>query len=249
MLAGLEEELQGMKSIRILLAHAIDYAGLFPPAGLAMDAAVRNYEAYREGRDSWALGRFVVPLMRAEKTGLPSDLMSVVAGGTETAGAFVYLEKSVGLLDEVGRVGARAKVRTGGVTPDLFPTSDALANFLVECARRKLAFKATAGLHHAIRSRNRLTYEPDSASATMHGFLNVLLAASLAWFGGSLIQVCATLEESDSGAFQFHDAGASWHGHGLLNAQLATAREEFIASFGSCSFEEPMQELRELQLV
>jgi hypothetical protein len=249
MLAGSEEAFQGMKSVRILLAHAIDYAGLFPPAALSMEAAVRNYEIYRDGPDSWALGRFVVPLARAEETGLPSDLMSVVAGGWETAGSTVYIETPAELLSEVQRLGARAKVRTGGVTRDLFPAPAALADFLVQCAQRKLAFKATAGLHHAVRGGNKLTYEPDSACATMHGFLNVLLAAGVAWHGGYRMLVRATLEESDAAAFRFDDAGAAWHGQRLSNAQLAASRDEFIVSFGSCSFEEPLQELRNLELL
>jgi hypothetical protein len=238
-----------MKSVRILLAHAIDYAGLFPPAGLAMDASVRNYEAYRLGPDSWALGRFVVPLARAGETGLPSETMNVGAGGTETAGATVYLEMPVELLGDVERQGARAKVRTGGLTADLFPSPEALADFLVECAQRKLAFKATAGLHHSVRGVYKLTYEPDSACATMHGFLNVLLAACLGWYGGSRAQVRATLEETDAAALRFDDEGVAWHGHRLSNAQLAAAREEFIVSFGSCSFEEPLQELGKLELL
>jgi hypothetical protein len=53
-----------MPSLHSLLRGAIDYAGLFPPAGLGMAEAVRNYSAYREGEDAWALGRFVVPATR-----------------------------------------------------------------------------------------------------------------------------------------------------------------------------------------
>ena len=53
-----------MSAIRVLLDHAIDYAGLFPPAGLRMREAVANYAAYRASADAWALGRFVVPVAR-----------------------------------------------------------------------------------------------------------------------------------------------------------------------------------------
>jgi hypothetical protein len=53
-----------MNAIRALLQASIDYAGLFPPADLDMEAAVRNYAEYLGGRDSWALGRFVVPVHR-----------------------------------------------------------------------------------------------------------------------------------------------------------------------------------------
>ncbi|MDQ3948962.1 MAG: hypothetical protein M3282_01320 [Gemmatimonadota bacterium] len=53
-----------VSAIRTLLAGAIDYAGLFPPAALSMDEAARNYASYHDGAHSWALGRFVVPAAR-----------------------------------------------------------------------------------------------------------------------------------------------------------------------------------------
>jgi hypothetical protein len=53
-----------MSAIRTLLTESIDYAGLFPPAGLDMPSAVRNYATYRTGPDAWALGRFVLPVSR-----------------------------------------------------------------------------------------------------------------------------------------------------------------------------------------
>ena len=56
----------------------------------------------------------------------------------------------------------RAKVRTGGLTPEAFPAPADLARFLYRCAKARVPFKATAGLHHPIRSMQRCTYEPDS---------------------------------------------------------------------------------------
>lgn len=47
--------------LRLLLDGAIDYAGLFPPAGLAMPDAVAEFQACRASGDRWALGRFVLP--------------------------------------------------------------------------------------------------------------------------------------------------------------------------------------------
>lgn len=49
---------------RAILERAIDYAGLFPPATLSMAEAVRNYALYATSEDSWALGRFVLPVAR-----------------------------------------------------------------------------------------------------------------------------------------------------------------------------------------
>jgi hypothetical protein len=51
-------------ALQTLLRGAIDYAGLFPPAGLSMAAAVENYASYRHGGHAWALGRFVLPSSR-----------------------------------------------------------------------------------------------------------------------------------------------------------------------------------------
>ena len=53
-----------MNAVRALLAGAIDYAGLFPPASLQMADAVRNYSRYQSAPDAWALGNFVLPLDR-----------------------------------------------------------------------------------------------------------------------------------------------------------------------------------------
>src|SRR5438067_13197801 len=51
-------------SVKTLLTDAIDYAGLFPPAGLSMPEAVINYAMYRNSNFAWMLGRFVVPVAR-----------------------------------------------------------------------------------------------------------------------------------------------------------------------------------------
>lgn len=57
------------RTARTLLAGAIDYAGLFPPAALAMPEAVAELQRCRASADGWALGRFVVPAARLEEFG------------------------------------------------------------------------------------------------------------------------------------------------------------------------------------
>ena len=54
-------------SLHALLTGAIDYAGLFPPAALAMREAVARYAGFRGTTDAWALGRFVLPISRVEE--------------------------------------------------------------------------------------------------------------------------------------------------------------------------------------
>jgi hypothetical protein len=160
----------------------------------------------------------------------------------------VYFEVPVNerlpeLVETMSQVGARAKIRTGGVTSDAFPTSRAIVEFLSVCRRFRVPFKATAGLHHPVRGDFRLTYEPDSEKSTMYGFLNVFLAAAALYAGRSEKLATEILGERDASAFTFDDDGISWQDTRVTTAQLVACRSEFAIAFGSCSFREPVDEL------
>jgi hypothetical protein len=174
------------------------------------------------------LGRFVVPAAQASQVDASFPL-SVIAPDkkSEQAGDIVYTEIPV-TADPSGLV--RAKIRTGGLTPDAYPSAEALAGFLRRAATARVPFKATAGLHHP------LPVPP------MHGFVNVFLAAALAWNKGIDSHVLFTLHERN---FEFA-AEARWGSHRLTAAQIREARTEFAISFGSCSFQEPLADLKEL---
>ena len=153
------------------------------------------------------------------------------------------------LIRTIGAEGAFAKVRTGGVTADAFPSSQNLARFIAACAEEDVAFKATAGLHHPLRSVNRLTYKPDSASAMMHGFLNVFLAAAFAQNGLSAERLAEMLEETSLAAFRFEEGCVYWRDEMLVVGHIRNARHLFSMSFGSCSFTEPIEDLQRLNLL
>jgi len=144
---------------------------------------------------------------------------------------------------------ARAKVRTGGVTPEAIPGTGALARFLEACARAGVAFKATAGLHHPFRGERALTDEERAPRAVMHGFVNVFAAAALAHAGETAPTLEAVLGEDDSAAFRFDDSGLAWRDRRLDAASLAATRRDFAVSFGSCSFREPVEDLRAAEVV
>jgi hypothetical protein len=236
-------------SLRVLLESLIDYAGLFPPAALSMEDAVRSYARYRDGEYAWALGRFVVPLDRVGD--VPREFPLSVLGVDEVKaattaeldrfkpGAFVEIT-DLALIDELASRGLRAKIRTGGLVPDALPPVGDVARFLRACDVAGVAFKATAGLHHPLRCVRPLTYEPNAPTGKMHGFLNVFLAAAM------LEHADAILAEEDAAAFSFDGEGASWRGHRVTTDALATMRRDFAISFGSCSFEEPIEDLKEL---
>ncbi len=238
----------------------IDYAGLFPPASLSMAEALRNYDAYRRGEHAWMLGRFVVPAGKLAE--VPRDFPVTAIGmadaevvevkaangeevdriAEQAEGKTVYVEiADPALLERIAAHGLRAKIRTGGVTPDAFPTAEAIARFIRACAEQGVAFKATAGLHHPIRCVRPLTYEADAPRGTMHGFVNVFLAAAL------LPHAAQVLLDDDPRAFAFADDAASWRGHLVATETLADVRRHFAIAFGSCSFEEPVSDLQELE--
>jgi len=156
-------------------------------------------------------------------------------------------ERLAELLGAIRQAGARAKVRTGGVTAEAFPTSEELVRFLTTCAAEGVSFKATAGLHHPLRCTKALTYAADSPEGTMHGFVNLFVAATLIRGGASdEAELIELLEETDPAAFTVDDDGIRWREQFAATEAIAACRGEFALSFGSCSFEEPLAELRQL---
>jgi hypothetical protein len=290
----------------------IDYAGLFPPASLAMTPAVANYDAYSRSEWNWILGRFIVPVSRLGEfeealAGLPTATpgigftnwrLSVLLGSDPSAdvarirefnariarsgsGRMAVVEsvevkvasaEEITLLSEiipaelvtyfevplsscsnclaaVAGCGRRAKIRTGGETADKFPVPANVIEFIRRCAAANVPFKATAGLHHPLRSIHRFTYQPESASGIMHGFVNLFLAAAFSRAGMESDLAVQLLEEQSAEAFQFDLNGVGWRQCRLSRDEIAAARRSFAVSFGSCSFTEPIDDLRSLHLL
>jgi hypothetical protein len=150
------------------------------------------------------------------------------------------------LVRAIADARAFAKIRTGGTTADAFPASGDVVRFLRACTTMQVPFKATAGLHHPLRGDYPLTYAPDSASGTMYGFLNVMLAAALLRSGASDDAARAALEERQPNALRLDDSGVHWRDHHLAVDDLLQSRERAIRSFGSCSFREPIDDLTSL---
>lgn len=291
-----------MTPLRTLLAGAVDYAGLYPPASVDMHGAVTNYAAYRLSGDAWMLGRFVVPagalaafeeawsgLDDASKLGwhlsavlgddVDADIGRVhafndrhagrvlidtvearlsapgaIARATDAAGQRVALFVEVpstadlaSIISAIGEWRANAKIRTGGTTPDAFPRADAIAQFIRRCIAQRVPFKATAGLHHPLRAEYRLTYEPNAPRGMMFGYLNVFLAAAFATAGMDDGELTRLLEETDASAFRADGRGIAWRGYQVREDQVRESRN-WMRSFGSCSFREPVDELAALDL-
>jgi hypothetical protein len=302
----------GVDAAGVLLRDLIDYAGLFPPASLAMAPSVANYDAYSRSEWNWILGRFIVPVVRlgefeeafaelptaAPGTGIAGWRLSVLLGSdvaadvarirefnarmaSSSSGRKAVVESAevrVASAEEVTRLsgiipaelatyfevplcswrecieavagrGRRAKVRTGGETADKFPALESVIEFIRLCAAANVPFKATAGLHHALRSVHRFTHQPESPSGFMHGFINVFLAAAFLRAGMETKFAVQVLDERSTEAFQFDLDGIGWRQHRLSRHEIAAARHGSAVSFGSCSFTEPIDDLRALHLL
>jgi hypothetical protein len=131
--------------------------------------------------------------------------------------------------------GLHLKLRTGGVVAEAFPSEDDLASAIVHAVRHGLPFKLTAGLHGAVRRRDPVT------GFEHHGFLNVMRATAIAVAGGDVSGVAAALGDRDREAV----AGSIRP----LDESTCVALRRHFQSFGTCSIEEPIDELKELGLL
>ena len=230
------------ESLRALLANVVDYAGLYPPASLPLAEVVANYRRYLLAPEAWMLNRLVLPIENLGEVALGEEWrVTLLVGGepgplppqVETLETKAGKRLSLPTYCEVplDRVeDGYAKIRTAT------PSAESLAEFLCAVAARRLPFKATAGLHHPIRT-------------SMHGFLNVFVGATFAWLGMDRTMLTSLLNETDPTAFDFQNDGLRWRDWRASAAEVAQARREFAHSFGSCSFEEPIDDLRALGLL
>jgi hypothetical protein len=137
-----------------------------------------------------------------------------------------------------GQMSLGLKIRCGGVSPEVFPSDEQVAFFLHRCARNALPWKATAGLHHPRRHRDK------SLGLWHHGFLNVFVAGLLSMAHplqeADLVEILADREGVH---FRFENDRVSWRNWSCSTAQIEEFRTDGPSSFGSCSFEEPVDDL------
>jgi len=150
---------------------------------------------------------------------------------------------------QVARDHARVKIRTGGIVAAAFPGPTELVRCMRSCAEAGVAFKASAGLHHATGGHYALTYEPDSARANMYGFLNIGVAAALVHLRAPSTEAVEALQESSAQAFRFTQDALIWRDRRIAVADLAGARRSVFRSFGSCAFGEPVEDLERLGIL
>lgn len=136
------------------------------------------------------------------------------------------------------------KLRMGGTTPGAFPPPERVAAILSASRNRRLPLKFTAGLHHPFRT------EHGGQGMAMHGFVNLFFAAMAAY---SHPVDCTVLTEilydMDSRHFEFRPVDIAWKHISLTARAIGEIRSAYVRSFGSCSLDEPINDLTQLQVL
>ena len=234
---------------RAALAGLIDHAPLFPPASLPEAEAIAEDRRARADEHAWLLRRLVWPASKLSALDGEDRALSLLLderasatvtrrphvesletrweSGLDGLEGEVYVEVPLGdgLEDKVAALadrGLRAKVRCGGAE---VPSPGELGRFLRVCREAGVPFKATAGLHHPL------------ATDGSHGFLNVIAACAFA-DDGALV-----------GDVGLDESLLRWNGREAGPEELAGVRREQLTAVGSCSFFEPVADLRELGIL
>ncbi|WP_197520027.1 hypothetical protein [Pseudonocardia sp. HH130630-07] len=168
----------------------------------------------------------------------PVDAVDQIAGSAAGIDAYVEIPRDgsgPAVLRRVAELGLRAKFRTGGVWAELYPPVGELAAALTDAVAAGVAFKATAGLHHAVRTTDPTT------GFDQHGFLNLLLATSVLLDGGGRSDAAAALADRDG-------PGLATRLDELALVQVSAVRRA-VVSYGTCSVTDPLAELVALGLI
>ncbi len=144
-----------------------------------------------------------------------------------------------GVAAEARRVGG-AKLRCGGPTPDAFPSTHEVAEFIIACTETGIPFKTTAGLHHPIR------HHDGDLRVMRHGFVNLLTAAIAARAGAGQLTVEAIINDTDPHAFDVTFGGIEWRGERIGSDAVEETRRDGFIAYGSCEFDEPVDDLAAL---
>jgi len=208
-----------------------------PRLSVVLDGGEGDLERVHDAR---VTGR-VVELVeaRVDPEWIPDTQRLVEATLGAGVRSFWELAPSRALAGEVAAVRearSGAKIRCGG--PAGVPSVAEVASFVAACRDADVSFKATAGLHHAVRA------------GEAHGFLNLLAAAVFAFTEGlTSEELEPLLAEEDSSAFSVDASGLRMHGFAAGAEAIAEARRDLFVAYGSCSFSEPVEDLTELDLL
>lgn len=209
--------------------------GLIVDTGLAGVAAGVT-EALAEARVSLRMVEVPLPA-DAPQAPAAAAVVTTLAAVPRDVRVFVELPRVQGwdrALEVLAAAGRGAKLRTGGMSAEAFPSEQEVAAFVAACVDAGVPFKCTAGLHNAIR------HTAADTGFEHHGFLNILLATCLV-VDGREDHVVSALAERDAATVAARVRS--------VDEYTAYRAREFFRSYGSCSVTEPVDDLLALGLI
>lgn len=199
-------------------------------AGVADAVRAARHPALRVVALEVPLGRghLDAHVLRGARAHLPADvpLLVELSGGVDAAAAMPVLAEA----------GVHGKLRTGGTTAAAFPDVEAVARFVHAAVASRVPFKATAGLHNALRHRD------EDTGFLHHGFLDVLAATAAALVHGADLGAVTRLVAATDPEPLLEVLLP------LDHIQAAQVRALFTG-FGTCSTMEPVEDLAGLGLL
>jgi len=203
--------------------------------------AIRSFQKAHADVLSIAQLEMVLPLdVDFAKLGAAAAVLSELKVQAFLEASAETAEQTIALIARTKQPALGYKLRTGGTTADAFPSTVQIARAILASTKHHVPIKFTAGLHHPVRAFR------DEVKTEMHGFLNVIgagvLSAEHHWEEAQMVEM---LEDQRASSFEFHDTVFAWRDWEITLDRIK-ARRKFVTSFGSCSFDEPREDLHAL---
>ena len=208
-----------VRSVEALLRELVDYAGMFPPAGLSIGDAVTTYSRYCASADAWMVGTFVVAAERLAELDAAVGPVSVVLNTPSAAAVEHVLQSSKGI-----RIAA---LEFRPVAPDQIAALDAAVPGDIQAyfeippdndLERSLDAVAACDAHAKIRTGG-LAPDAFPHASSLYRFLRACRDRGLA------AKATAGLHHAVSGCYplSYDAASASAPMYGFLNVCTAAA--------------------------
>jgi len=250
-----DKSLRKFSPIRVAgLSSSMNHAGALMGVAAADAVAVRQFEQEGWGVVDVLEVRLPDDLVGGDPSEIPLALdryeSELKVGGMHLKRIFYEVGRTPTWNDRVERIAAACsrekhrgiKIRCGGATADAYPSVDEVAGAVAICARLRVPYKATAGLHHPVR------HEVRGSGITQHGFVNVFAAGLLA-SKLDADRLSSLVDDRDLAHFNFADEHLAWGGFEAPLAAVNKARRTFAISYGSCDIDEPVEDLRNAGLL
>jgi hypothetical protein len=251
----------------------LDYAGMFPPAKLPLDAALRNFQSYQHHEHADYLSRFVIPVgqvpdlpssnrppltvlvneisatlrdLKADSIEVPwqEDLSLALLDLSFPGNIFIELDWRKPYAPLMAAIAKRSpRLGVKLRTGGVTPESIPPSKAIAEFLLCAAQHKLPLKATAGLHSP--VPHDDPDMGARMHGFLNFFCAGFLAYSErGDLEAITGVLEDFSYEDFSFGEHSMRCGTFEFSVQEIERLRSRWLPSFGSCSFLEPIEHLK-----